>query len=659
MRLWLVSLLPVAAGLVLWMAGRGRSRSGLGTAAGLTLAVTGGLAGWGAAAGGTASYRWGAGLDLHLSVDDPAAVALVLVPAVALPVVVYAAAHEPVRGLARLVGALVGFVGAMELLVLAGDLLTLLVAWELVGAFSWALIAHEWWHADKPTAAAHAFVTTRAGDLGLFAAAGAALAGVGSLRYDALGGLSGGWLHLLVAGIVLAAAAKSAQVPFSPWLFSAMAGPTPVSALLHAATMVAAGAYLLVRLQPVLDRAAWFAPAVIAIGLATALAGGLVAAVQQHLKKLAAASTSAHYGLMFVAIGAGVPAAALAHLVTHAALKAPLFLSAGVAMAAAGTSQLAGMRLGRALPRLAVWTGLSVLALAAVPPLGAAWTKEAIGAAAGHWAAWLAVAVAVAGLFSALYATRFQLLAYGPPRLRRPADEAGSGGGPDDRPNLAVEATIAVGGVASVALGVLWLPGAEGVVESIAGGTLVPGKTWEAALSFALVALGVVLAAGGNAVLRVLRQRVVPVARVASAAIGATRDVVDDWMALPRVAKAAVVDPVLGAAAAADRFDVAVLDAPARAAATLGRRLSARVAREDARVVDAGVRAVAALARWAARVGATVTERGVDFGVGGLARLTGAGGRALRRLHTGLAHHYYVAIVAGAAVVLVVATVGR
>lgn len=661
MMLWLVALLPLVVGPILWAAGRHRSRTWLGTVAALAIALTGGIAVWGAVTRVDASYRWGAGLELRLSVDAPASVVMVLVPAVALVVAVYAAAHEPGRGLARLIGTLVAFVGTMELLVVAADLITLLIAWELVGAFSWALIAHEWWHGDKPRAASHAFVVTRFGDLALFAAAGAALAGVGSLRYDALGGLSAGWLHVFTAGVVLAAATKSAQVPFSPWLFSAMAGPTPVSALLHAATMVAAGVFIVVRFHPVLDLAGWFAPVTIAIGLATALAGGVVAAVQQHAKRLLAASTSAQYGLMFVAVGAGVPAAALAHLAAHAVMKIGLFLSAGVAMAVAGSPELGRMRLGRTLPRLAAWTAVSALALAAVPPLGAAWTKETIGAAAGHHASWLAPLVAAAGGLSAFYATRFQLLAYGRRRRGAAAEPASApatatpngdieadvgAAEPSARGRARVqEAAIAAAGFGSVALGVVWLPGAEGIVEEVAGGRLVPGKPWEIVLSLALVAVGI----AGAARARVALEGTWLVRRLAVAG----------WMGLPRVAKAWVVDPVLGVAAALGRLELTVMDAAPRAAAAFGRRLSLSLARGDGRIVDAGVRAVAAAARWASRVGAAVTERRMDGAVRDLARFAGGAGRGLRRLHTGLVHHYYVALAAGAVIVLVIAAVGR
>ncbi len=632
--LWLLPLLPIVSAPVLWVLGKGRTRATVGARAIAVLAVAEGLAAWAAATRPSAAYRWGAGLSLRLDVDGTAAVAAVVVPAVALVVVAYAAAHEADGALARLVATLVAFVGAMELLVVAGDLLTLLIAWELVGACSWALITHEWWRAGKPGAAAHAFLATRLGDLGLFVAAAAAFAATGSLAYPALAALDGGWLHVFAAGVVVAAAAKSAQLPFSPWLFSAMAGPTSVSALLHAATMVAAGVFALVRLHPVLDGAGWFGPVVVAIGLATALGGGVVAAVQAHAKRLLAASTSAQYGLMFVAVGAGYPAPALAHLVTHAALKAGLFLAAGVAIEAAGGADLGRMGLGRRLPAIAAASGILALSLAGVPPFGAAWTKEAIAAAAGHWAPWALAGVVAAGGLSAWYSARFHLLAFG----RR----AGAGPVVERRPGAVEQAAVLITAAASVGLGLLWWPSAQEIVEEVAG-ALAPATSWETALSLSVVAA--VLAAAATA--------------SRSAAPAPARHRLAEWFGLPRAAKACLVDPALALAGALGRFDNAVLDAPVRAAAALGRRASSALVAADDRFVDAGVRATARAGLRLSRIGATVTEAGVDGVVRGVAGLVTHAGRDAPRLHSGRAHQYYVLAVAGALVLGVLAVVGR
>lgn len=641
--LWLVPLLPLAAGPLLWAAGRGSSRRRLGGMAGAVMAATTAAAVWAAVVRPDTTYPWAVGLELRLAVGDAAAVVTILVPAVALVVIAYAAAHESRRGLARLVALLVTFVGAMELIVLADDLLTLLIGWELVGACSWALIAHAWWDADRPRSAGHAFLVTRFGDLGLFAAAGAALAGTGSLRYDALGRLHGGWLDLFVVGVVLGAVTKSAQLPFSPWLFSAMAGPTSASALLHSATMVAAGAFLLIRLQPVLDEATWFSPTVITIGLLTAIGGGIVAALQHHAKQLLAASTAAQYGLMFVAVGAGIPAAALAFLVTHAVLKAGLFLVAGVAIEAVENPDLGQMRLGRELRMTAAGSAVLAAALAAVPPLGAAWTKETVVAAAGEHAPWLAVGVAVAGGLTAWYAARFHLLAYGrsaSPRERsRPLAV---------RPSRVEVTAIGVTAVASIGFGWVWWPGARATAARIIGGTLPAGAVWETVASIALVAVAI-----GGAV------RVFRAGRLLGGELVGIRAMVADWFAIPALTKAVLVDPTLRGAGVLTRFDTIVLDAPARGVGGIGRSVPGVLARADGRVVDAGVRVTASLAQRLARSGTPVTERAVDGWVLGLGGLVGRSGRGARRLHTGRAHQYYLLIAGGLVAFLVLAALVR
>ena len=646
---WLLALVPVLGAATLWItdaATHGRlSRRTLGGGAVGTSVITAGLATWVAITGASASYRFGSGIDLVAGVDGPAGVMAVLVTVVTAVVLAYAAAHEPRDGLGRLLALLTAFAGAMELLVVAEDLLTLLVGWELVGAVSWALIGFEWRTAGKPAAAAHAFNATRFGDLGLFLAAGAAFAGAGSFAYADLGGLSGTGLHVLVAGVVLAAAAKSGQALFAPWLFSAMAGPTSVSALLHSSTMVAAGAYLLVRLHDVLGAASWFGPTVLVIGLATAVAGGAVAVLQAHAKRLLAASTSAQYGLMFVAVGAGYPLVALAHLVVHAVFKAHLFLSAGVAMEAAGTPRLGGMRLGRQLPATARWNLAAALSLAAVPPLGGAWSKEEIVAAAGHDAAWLAVGVIAAGGLSAAYATRFHLLAFGRLRGDEPAPRTIAA-----RPTAVEQTAMAVLGTASLALGLLWLPAIhEPVTEVMPSlGEWPAGPPWEIAASI-FVAL-----AGVYAVWTADRHQRLGSVGTAGGTLAAA-----DWLGLPTAVERGIVRPALALAATAATFDDRVVDAGVRGVAALGRRLSQVLTVGDGAVVDAGVRGVAALGRWWSRMAAEFGERGVEGVVAGIAAGIGAVARDSRRFQTGQSHQYYVGITAGLALLVAVAILGR
>jgi NADH-quinone oxidoreductase subunit L len=629
--------LPVLAGVALGAWRRG-SRLALGAAGCAALTVTLLAAAWSAVWQPSVSLPWGAGLELRLGVSGVSRLLIVLVPLVALTVTAWAAAHEEARGLPRLLGLLVAFVGAMELVLVAEDLLSLLIGWELVGAVSWALIGHEW-RGDAPAMAAHAFNATRVGDLGLFVAAGAAFAATGGLGFADLPGVDGPAAHVVVAGILLAAVAKSAQVPFAPWLFSAMAGPSSASALLHSATMVAAGAYVLARLHPVLYTVGWFAPTTIALGLLTALAGGVIAALQDDAKKLLAASTSAQYGLMLVAVGAGYPTIAVAYLIAHAFCKALLFLSAGVAIGATGTGELARMGLGRSLPVMAWLTASGTLALAAVPPLGMAWTKDGVVAAAAHHGTWLAVAVVVAGGLSAYYAARFQLLAYGPPRDRRQ-------GAPRHRPTIIEHVAIGVLGAFGLILGVLWLPAAEEALTTLVGGALPTRAPWELVTSVLAIAVAAYAAVA-------LRRN----DRLAHAATTPTTRGVAAWMGLPVLSRAAIVDPTLAAAAAAARFDDTVIDGAVRGIAAAGRSVTRGLRRADDRVVDAGVRGIAALTAWTARALDRVAEMSVDGTVTGLARLVGVAGRDSRRVQTGQAHTYYAAIAVGTVVLIALTAV--
>lgn len=619
------------------------------------------------------SWRWGGALELHLAVEGFARVMVVLVPAVAIPVLAYGAAtvHE---GRARLLVLLVAFVAAMELLVVAADLLTLLIAWELVGAFSWALIGHGWGDAANPQSAAEAFVTTRVGDLGLYLAAGMALAATGGFAFADLAGMSGVQQHLLAAGVLLAVAAKSAQLPFSPWLFSAMAGPTPVSALLHSATLVSAGAYLAIRLAPSLEPVGWFLPAVAVLGLATALAGGIVAAVHRDAKRVLAASTSAQYGLMLVAVGAGSTAAAGAQLITHAGFKSLLFLGAGVAIHAAGTGQLAGMRLGDAFPKVAVLSAVGALALAAVPPLGGAWSKQQIAAAAAHSSGWLLAGVFVAGALSAVYATRYQLLAYGSPRQHPSRARPGRG---DPRWHPTRAEMVALGALAGVtiALSLLWLPGGQTIVRRTTDGVLYQAPLWEFGLALAITAGAVA------AVVALWRAD-----RLVSLGIPApAQSMIADWFGLPALCRGAVVDPTLALAGVLARADDRVIDAGVRGVARLAGALSriawhraewtldgavhaiaatvtrtaSRSRAADEHAVDGAVRAVAAAAMGGAVASRVTDERLVDGAVEGTAWLFGASGRISRKAQTGQSHHYYLLVAAGFAVAAAILVVSR
>lgn len=630
--LWLAVLLPVLGALVAARLPRFVHHTSI-----AALIATAGVGLWAAATEAAAVTSWGPRLALTLAAVDFARVMVVLVPVVAIPIVLYAAATET-TGKARLVALLTAFVGAMELLVLAGDLLTLLIGWELVGALSWVLIAHEWRDASNAQQAAHAFITTRFGDLGLYVAAGVVFASTGSFAFSSIGDAAPSELQVIAAGLVLAAMAKSAQVPFSPWLFSAMAGPTPVSALLHSSTMVAAGAYLLIRLGPVLSSVTWFGPVVIGIGLAGAFGGGLVAAVHRHPKRLLAGSTTAQYGLMFVAIGAGSTVAAGAQLVTHAGFKSLLFLSAGAAIHEAGSDDIADMRLGRRLPVIAASAAVGALALAAIPPLGGAWSKEQIAGAAFESSTLLGVAVVVAGALSAFYAARFWLLAFGP------------GSGPQTPVRLS-RGSVGPGLLAlvSIVVGILWLPRVHDAAAGLLSGEVVAVHATELFLGLGAIAVG-----AGAAVLLGHRSQLAQ--GLLSAPLA---DAGRSWFGLASVARRGLVSPVLALSSGLARFDDRVVDAGVRLAARIATGLGALLRRRSELSLDAVVDGIGGATLVMAARSRAVDDRGVDRAAEEVAAAFGDGGRLLRRLQTGLTHHYYVIVAAGLLAVGAALALGR
>lgn len=590
---------------------------------------------WAALSQPGSDWTWGPQLGGHIAVVGIARMIVILVPAIAWPVILYAAsANKGDEGFARLLALLLAFVGAMELLVIADDFLILLIAWELVGACSWALIGYEWTDVARPRAASDAFLTTRAGDLGLYMAAAAAFSGTGSFRFDALTQLPGTAAGIVATGLLLAAAAKSAQLPFSPWLFRAMLGPTAVSALLHSATMVAAGAYALARLAPLLA-VPWFPPLITALGLATAIAGGIVAALQTDLKKALAASTSAQYGLMFVAIGVGAPAVAAIHLVTHAAFKALLFLGAGVAMHATGGLELSSLRLGRELPRTAIMFGIGALALAAVPPMGGAYSKEQILAAASLSGSLVTAGVVVAGFFSAFYAGRLALLTFGPDRGSRIVH-------PPDR---CVEASIFLLATLTLALSVLWLPGAGKGAAEFVGGKLTVGQPW--ATSASLVAIAV---AGGACWLLWRRNDLVSLGLRTPVRVAAA-----EWLGLPAVAGTLLRRPVLALARTLAAIDERVIDGGIRGATRVAGYVSRLFSYRLDLLFDAAVISLSTATRLVADALRITDDRGVDAAVEGGARAVGFIGTQSRRLQTGLAHHYYLMLAIGTVLLIAIA----
>ena len=300
------------------------------------------------------------------------------------------------------------FAFSMLMLVLGDNMLITFLGWEGVGACSYFLIS--FWFTDEANATAgkKAFVTNRIGDWGFMVAMFLMFTTIGSIQYvDVLGNASSLTENTATAITVLlfvGAAGKSAQIPLYVWLPDAMAGPTPVSALIHAATMVTSGIYLLTRVSPVIAESASWAPTMIAwVGVLTALFAATIAVAQNDIKKVLAYSTVSQLGYMFLAVGTGAYVAAIFHMVTHAFFKALLFLGSGSVIHGMDNDQdmrhYGGLR--KLMPITSITFIIGWLAIAGVPPFAGFWSKDEILAYAWEdnkalWAVGLITAILTA-----------------------------------------------------------------------------------------------------------------------------------------------------------------------------------------------------------------------------------------------------------------------
>ncbi|MFF9480880.1 NADH-quinone oxidoreductase subunit L [Streptomyces sp. NPDC014733] len=552
-------------------------------------------------------------IDLALHLDGFAVLIAVLVGVVATCVQIYSTGYLRDDPRYPSYAALVSlFTSAMLLVVYTGDLMVLLVGWEVMGICSYFLVGHYWETEAARAASLKAFLVTKLGDVpflfGIFALA----ADTGTFRITGIVGsiARDGLDHpTLIALLLLAGVAgKSAQFPLHTWLPDAMAGPTPVSALIHAATMVAAGVYVVARLLPVFAASAAALVVLAVMAAVTMIGSGLAALAQDDVKRVLAYSTIGQLGYMTGALAVGDRGAAVFHLLSHGAFKALLFLGAGALIHAAGTNSLSAMSrmsgLDRRVPD-AYWTvTVALLALAAIPPFSGFFSKEAVLGAAEHAATGGAAGipgaagwtVLISGLIAALltagYATRLWLLAF-----RGSGPEA-----PDHGPQpLAMKAVLWVLFVPTAAFGLT----APFLPDWFDGRSLTP------TLTTSVLGTGIALV-GGLVTYATWRHTTAPATRTAAG--GAATDP-------GRV----LLGPLYRPAAAGFHLDAvytALFVRPVRAAAVLVRFL-------DREVVDTYVRAAGTGPRWL--------------------------GAAVRRAQTGNVQTYLGALLAGALVLAVAA----
>ena len=433
--LWLLIALPLAGSAVLLLGGRRTNTWGpylaiAATGAAFVYAVVAffSLRGTAEHSADLRLFSWipvnGLQVDAGLLFDPLSATFTLLITGVGLLIHIYSLGymeHDPRR---RVFFAYLNlFVAAMLLLVLGNSFLALYVGWEGVGLASYLLISFWFYKPEAATAAKKAFIANRVGDVGLSLAIMTMFATLGTTSFDGVfsqaEALSAGSATAIGLLLLLGACGKSGQFPLQTWLPDAMEGPTPVSALIHAATMVTAGVYLIARATPIFEMSETAALVVSIIGAITILIGAVIGCAYDDIKKVLAYSTVSQIGYMFLAVGIpGAGAVAILHLLTHGFFKACMFLSAGSVMH--GMNDQVDMRrfgaLRTAMPITFGCMGVGYLAIIGVPPFAGFFSKDLIIEAAfdqGGTRGYLmgGIAVLAAGL-TAFYMTRLMLMTF-------------------------------------------------------------------------------------------------------------------------------------------------------------------------------------------------------------------------------------------------------
>ena len=557
-------------------------------------------------------------VDFGLRLDPLSLTFVLLITGVGSLIHIYSVgymSHDP--GRRRFFAQLNLFVAAMLLLVLGNNFVMLYLGWEGVGLASYLLIGY---YQDRPsaaTAAKKAFLMNRVGDVGLAIAIFLLWTNLGTLRYsevfERIGTLDGGTILAITVLLLLGACGKSGQFPLQAWLPDAMEGPTPVSALIHAATMVTAGVYLIARANPIYDLTETGRLVVALIGTITLLIGAIIGCAYDDIKKVLAYSTVSQIGYMFLAVGLGPAGYALGifHLLTHGFFKAGLFLGAGSVMHAMHDD--VDMRrfggLARYMPITFVTFGLGYLALIGFPFLSGYFSKdEIIAASFGQpgWQGWVfgGAATLAAGL-TAFYMTRLMFMTFfGERRWEKLKSADGHDYHPHESPAV-MTAPMIVLAVGSVGAGAVlsgiglstWLAPSLGELQELGHGVL-PHEVvpW---LVLACSALGVLVA------YLVVGRRPTPVERP---------------------------EPV---------------------------SLPVRAARRDLYANAINEALIARPGTWLARFLVFVDNRGVDGVVNGTAALLGGSSGRLRRLQTGFVRSYALSILGGGVLVVAALLVVR
>ena len=381
-------------------------------------------------------FDWFAAGDMHipfaLQIDQLSVVMMMVITGIGSMIHMYSIGYmHGDAGFNRFFSYLNLFIFFMLMLVMANNYVLMFVGWEGVGLCSYLLIGFWFKNPEYNKAANKAFIMNRIGDLAMLLGLFLLFQYAGTLTFDGVAARfnpsspeyfvpDSGMVNAITLLLFIGACGKSAQIPLYTWLPDAMAGPTPVSALIHAATMVTAGIYMIVRSNLMFSEAELTLQIITVVGLVTSIFAGAIALQQNDIKKVLAYSTVSQLGLMFFAIGVGAYDAAMFHLITHAFFKALLFLSAGSVIHGMGGEQdirkMGGLR---SYMKITHWVfGFGVLAIMAVPPFSGFFSKDSILVSAYHVSPVLWVLGLFAGLFTAYYMMRLYAVVFqGAPRM--------------------------------------------------------------------------------------------------------------------------------------------------------------------------------------------------------------------------------------------------
>ncbi|MGA7228084.1 MAG: NADH-quinone oxidoreductase subunit L [Acidimicrobiia bacterium] len=582
--------------------------------------------------------RIGSGLVFELGwvVDGLSIMMYFLVSVVGLFVFIYAVGymHGDVR-VEWFFAAFSLFAGSMLILVGAPNLIQMIIGWEGVGLASYLLIGFYWEDLDNVRAGNKAFMTNKVADVGLIL--GTIILGVSVGSFDfatlnqaAVTGVQALSAVAVVGGALLffGAMGKSAQFPLHIWLPDAMAGPTPVSALMHAATMVTAGIYLMARTFPLFQNMAQSArPVMIAVGAITLFALGLLALTADDIKKVLAYSTVSQLGYMMTAVAAGGYTAGLFHLFTHAFFKALLFLGAGSVIHAVHSNNMSDMGGLRKYMPTTYWTFVAgSLALAGIIPFAGFWSKDEILATVGDNGYTAVMWIAIAGAFvTAFYMARAIALTF--------HGEYKGHGHPHESPRVMTGPLVALA-IPSILFGLFNIPGVEipgigNFTEWLAVRAVPMGDHHAEAINWGLAAVGLIAAFGGLVAGWLIYSK--------DRKTQKERDSFEIPVLYPLLRRKYYIDDV----------------ADGLVAATMG-PVARFINWTNTYIIDAIVNGVAMLIKGLGSfIYGIVDPRGIDGFFNGLSAAADGAGSALRKLQTGRVQQYAASFVGGALVLIV------